>query len=751
MSVNSKYSRQEAIELFQNGNSSALYDLCIGILRDDKHDAFATANLGLIYARSGRYSEAIAIYRDGLYGNPNDSILHINISRSYQELKNHKDAYWHAKKATEIDPHNKSAWLNLSFSANILGICSEAVDAANRVIKLDPSWFLGWNCLGNALKEYGAVKEAIEAHLQVIQLAPSELFGYTNTLLTMQFNENLTAKDIVTVAKEFAGIFEKPFVDEWGKFEHLPKDPYRKLKVGFASPDFSDHPVMYFFEPLLARLNRKEFEIVCFFMYPEGSDDHITKRVKLYADEFVYLGGKSVEAQVDAIKERNIDILIDLAGHTAKSAITAMARKPAPVQMTWMGYPGTTGLKAIDYRITDMVADVEMVGEMPLKEQYTEKLVALPPPFCVYRPSIRQPLNRYMPHYQIRPTPAISNGYITFGNCNNIAKLTEKTLAAWGKILKKIPSSKLLIEGKGLDNDKSKEDFIVKCERCGVERDNLILISRSSKNQYLTYHQIDIALDPFPLTGGTTTFDTLWMGVPLVSMAGSSFRSRMGVSILTAFEKNEWIAKSEVEYIDIACSMADNIELLNKTRLNQRQLMIKSPLMGEGVFAEYFGDILRKSWFFWCAKNDAAMVGRYTKEQPVRKYEEPIVFLESGRLGWGDAMQKLNDSANRAMQIATVSTEAQREFKEEWREARDTALAMLNTLPFASAPLYVMALLEENHANLSIAIGYMSWVADIEPQNPVAYKKIIGWYEKLGNIAATMQIRSVAALRGVKV
>jgi protein O-GlcNAc transferase len=239
---------------------------------------------------------------------------------------------------------------------------------------------------------------------------------------------------------------------------------------------------------------------------------------------------------------------------------------------------------------------------MGADEQYSERLYRLPTFFACYRPLSRDPIWRYQPRYLVRPTPALANGYITFGSCNNLGKLTDDVLSLWGKILDCVPDSRLLIEGKNLD----RPDFLVaykaRCERLGLDPKRIDFEILNSNNQYLTYHKIDIALDPFPLTGGTTSFDLLWMGVPMVSMCGDSFKSRMGTGMLTYLGRTEWLAQNTEEYIRIASELAKDVDSLNATRLGLRAEVESSVLMREDLFCHHFGDALRTVWLQWQAE-----------------------------------------------------------------------------------------------------------------------------------------------------
>ncbi len=721
--------------------------LCQQMLLEDPRSRFACTNLGVLRSRAGRYDEAIALYRAGLDKSPEDSCLHGNIARALCERRQWADAYLHAKKGTELDPANVTAWVNLSWACIMLGWWSEAEYAARRTLKLNPDELIAMNNLASAVKEQGRVHEAAGLYREVITRNPSFVLGHGNLLLTLQYDERASGEEIIKAARNFATVFEAPLQPAWPHHATLPA-PWRRLRVGFFSPDFNDHSVMYFAEPVLAGLDRQQFEVVCYYLYPAGSGDHITERVKRMSDRFVYLGGCTPDEQARLVQDDGIDILIEMAGHTGKNGLLTMARKPAPVQVTWLGYPGTTGLYAIDWRITDSVADVEppFGSNLPaLQEQYSEKLVLLPPPFCVYRPCIRNPLQRYWPQYQITPAPAATNGFITFGSCNNLAKLTPNVLEAWGKLLRLLPTARLLIEGQGFGNLEAAQAYREKCAGHGIDPQRLDLIVREGKNQYLTYHRIDIALDPFPLTGGTTSFDALWMGVPLVTMEGDSFRSRMSMSLLAAAELSEWITKDEEEYITIAAGLAADIPALNARRLQQRQRIERSPLMDETRFVRLFEKALRQAWLKWCAEklapdNPQRQFQQWLQEWPQQQPAEPQVYLAPGEL------ISLSAARKRLGELFTAVTD-----ENGWQEVIRLAVLILESIP--KEPMALAALAEADYAlgNLQAAISYLSHAVDAAPQQGAFYLRLIHWHREAGNEQGAETIIRLMQQRGVQV
>ena len=295
----------------------------------------------------------------------------------------------------------------------------------------------------------------------------------------------------------------------------------------------------------------------------------------------------------ERIQKDGIDILIDLSGYTFGNRLLVFARKPAPIQISWMGYVGSTGLKAIDYRFTDVFAEPETTVS-----QCTEKPWLLKPVWYVYRPCIKNPKIRDSVEMQVRPTPALENGYVTFGCFNNISKITSKAIGLWSNILKSIPQSNLILVSKIENQLRSK--VLAEFSLHGVEANRIIFLDFSKDNHYLFYHQIDIALDPFPYNGGTSTCDAVWMGVPFITLSGEIFRSRMGVTIANNIGHPEWIAKDETAYLQKACSLASDIPKLNVIRQSLRGDMEQSALMDEHSFTVNLEASFRKMWVEYC-------------------------------------------------------------------------------------------------------------------------------------------------------
>ena len=692
--------------------------LCRQALRKNGRNLTAHRLLGFSLHKQKETDAALKAYRHATALCPSDAELLINQANVLLECARQSEALPILEKVCTLRPLQAICWLKLAQCCYTLGLHDKGFKASQRASGLsenegDRAAALMQSAIHR--RELGEVREAVLDCEAAIALEPFNVGNYTNKQLFMLADPQVNAVQLAAAAREFANVFEAPLKRQWPSFESHQQDPWRRLKIGFISPDFRDHSVMYFVEGLLAQLDRRQFEVHAFFLYPRG--DLVTDRVKRHADHFVSLAGLGAQEQAKAIRANGIDILIDLAGHTGYNALLALAYKAAPVQISWLGYPATTGLDAVDYKFTDEITDPHDADQ-----QYTEQLYRLPTLFCCYRPMLRNPLWRYQPQYLVQPTPAIRNEFITFGSCNNLGKLTDEVLSLWGVILNKIPRSRLLIEGKNLDIPEFAATYRQRCATLGIDIARLDLVPLDRANQYLTYHQIDIALDPFPLTGGTTTFDALWMGVPVVSMSGDSFKSRMGVGLLTHLGRSEWLANDPGDYARIAQKLAGDVAELNEIRLHLRYAVENSVLMREDIFNFHFGEGLRAMWLRWQAKArhpDDSFAQEKTLQDwlahmPTEWEHAPVpgVGLQAGlRVSLQEAHQHLQVAVDKAKQKTRPVPQAGgiRLEDRNWIAVTELAEIVLSAVPHDPVALACLAEVEHAHGHTDFAVTYLRY------------------------------------------
>ncbi|MEN3372859.1 hypothetical protein [Dechloromonas sp. ZS-1] len=548
----------------------------------------------LAYRHQGDVARAIAIYQHAMSRYPDVPGILVNFAGVLLAAGVCEEVLPLLFKAVELEPRNVAAWSALAETAYKFGRLEESEMFARHALSLDPGDFVAWNHLAGIYKDRGRLLEAVACFQKGVLAAPRSAAIASNLVFTSIYcgqgwMPDYTAETARNFDRMHAARFWK---SDWGH-TNAP-DPGKGLRLGFVSPDFRRHAVAYFVEPLWQYLDRSEFTIYAY--YNQSQRDSVTERMEALADVWRPVLGMTDDALAARIREDGIDILIDLAGHTAGNRLLTFARKPAPVQVTWLGYPSTTGLKAIDWLLTDSILDPPGMTEHLL----VEKPWRMRDVFCVYRPHDGSP-------EPIDHPPFEDNGYVTFGCFNNFAKVTPQVIALWCWILQRLPTAKLLLEANGLDEAAFADDVRARFAAGGVAGDRLELLGRRPEHQYHLYNRIDIALDPFPCNGGTTTFDTLWMGVPLVSLAGGHMMARMGADLLSHAGLSELVVETEDAYAEVAVALAEDSDRLRRLRSGLRTRVQASPLMDAAKFAANFAEAMRGMWQHWCTqqKNEA--------------------------------------------------------------------------------------------------------------------------------------------------
>ena len=694
-----------------------LEKLCQQALRKNARHLRAHRMLGFSLHKQRRTEDALTAYKRGAALWPDDAELLINYANVLLENLRNDEASPLLERACILRADHAMVWVKLAQCWYDTRQHEKGLEAAEKAVasaKNPTERVAALNQRAIHRRELGQIREAVRDSEEAIALNPLEPANHANRLLFMLADPGADAPQLTRAAREYAAVFEPGLKPQWPDFASQRHGPWRRLKVGFLSPDFRTHSVMYFVEGLLAQLDRRQFEVWAFYLYPQV--DAVTERVRCHADHFVPLDGMNATAQAHAIRAQNIDILIDLAGHTGHNALLAMAHRAAPVQVSWLGYPATSGLSAMDYKFTDEVTDPPGADD-----QYSERLYRLPTLFCSYRPMSRQPLWRYQPLYQVRPTPALQSGHVTFGSCNNLGKLTDEVLALWGQLLDTVPGSRLLIEGKNFDKPAFAARYRERCARLGMDEARLDLVPLDVNNQYLTYHRIDIALDPFPLTGGTTTFDLLWMGVPLVSMEGDSFKSRLSTGSLTYLGRSEWLAQNAQDYVSIAARLAADVTQLNALRLGLRQEVERSVLMREDLFNHHFGEGLRLMWLQWLAQGQhpgdpvaqSHLIESWLPDLPA-EWSTPLVpgvgLAPGERVPLPEAQQRLQTLLEKAR---TQSPGKNRNIGEgSWAEVTRLAEQVLDAVPQDPVALACLAEVEHAHGHTEFAVTYLRYAQE---------------------------------------
>jgi protein O-GlcNAc transferase len=544
----------------------------------------AWVNLGNILAGQGRGKEALACFSRAIEISPGSAEAHYNLARLLQQVGEGKAAADHYRRALESDPCLVEAWYNLGTLCLEQEQVDEAVAHLQRALELKPSDTDALNNLAKALKARGDMEGALEAYRRALELQPDDREIFSNLLLALNYVPTAGAEAIFALHRDYAARFEEPQRTRWQPHANL-RDPERRLRIAYLSPDFRRHPVANFIQPVLRCHDRRHFEVWCYDTY--GVADDLTMQLKSLSDRWQDVAALTDEALAARIREDGIDILVDLSGHTAGNRLGTFARKPAPVQATWLGYLNTTGLAAMDWRLTDERADPPGLNDA----FYSEALAYLPHSQWCYHPFDGMP--------EPSPLPAKKNSHVTFGAFGQVAKISGEILDVWARVLREVEGARLLLVG--VPEGWARQRIIAAFRRHGVEGERLDFRGKLSLDGYwAAFAEADIALDTFPYNGGTTTCDALWLGLPVVTLSGIRAASRGGCSILAALGRPEWIAATMDEFVRIARGLARDVESLEQTRKTLRQWMEASPLGNEKEFTLGLERAYRQMWRKWC-------------------------------------------------------------------------------------------------------------------------------------------------------
>ena len=447
-------------------------------------------------------------------------------------------------------------------------------------------------CLGAAgtLADLWAMDEAAAMYECAWQLAPASGVIYSALLFHRHYRSPVDTREMFRAHRRFGEMMRGAVPPAGDRFTQSP-DAERRLRIGYVSPNFSRHSVGYFIEPVLRCHDRERYEVFCYYSHPQADD--ATARMRGLADGWRDIAGVADDAVERAIRDDKIDILFDLAGHTKGNRLGVFSRRAAPVQMTWLGYPDTSGLAGMDCRITDGTADPAPAAE----ERHTESLLRMADCFLCYQPPPDAPA----------ATPREAAGAVVFSSFNNIAKLNDETLRLWAQILAAVPASRLALKASTLNYPDTVDRLLDSCERAGIDTARVELRGWiADRQQHLElYNEIDIALDTCPYNGTTTTCEALWMGVPVVTLAGEVHMSRVGATLLRSARLEDLVAHSSAEYVDIAVALAGNVARRHSLRAGLRARLQASPLLDHAGFTRQLEAHCRGAWGAWCERQCA--------------------------------------------------------------------------------------------------------------------------------------------------
>ncbi|MBI4625477.1 MAG: tetratricopeptide repeat protein [Verrucomicrobia bacterium] len=558
-------------------------------------DAVIHSNLGEVYRHLARFEEAVACFRQALLLNPDFASAHNNLGIALYDLGRPDEAIACYRQALALRPDFGEAHNNIGLVHLERGQPDDALPWFERSLALSPGFPEAHFNLGRSLKDRGQLDEAMVSFQRALALRPDRADYHSNLILNLHYRSAHEPSAIASELRRWNERHARPLA-RFIQPHANDRSPDRRLRIGYVSHDFRRHSLAFFLLPLIEAHDRGRWQVTAYAT--NAKPDDVTARFRACTDSWCSLVGLSDEAAAQRIRDDRIDVLIDLSGHTGGNRLPIFACRPAPVQVSYLGYPGSTGLDTMDYRLTDPWADPPGTTV----EFHSEQLVRLPDTAWCFTPLSGSP--------PVGALPFLRLGHITFGCFNNSAKISDDMLQLWARILQRVPNSRLLLKNFALGSPPLPERLNAFMAAQGIPADRLELlpIQPSPLDHLRCYDRIDFALDTFPYHGTTTTCEALWMGVPVLTLAGDRHASRVGVSLLTNVGLPEFVTTNSNAYVDAAVATAGDVPHLAAQRASLRERMQRSPLMDAPRFARAIESAYRTMWHRWCGQEVPAAV-----------------------------------------------------------------------------------------------------------------------------------------------
>ncbi|MFM0030381.1 tetratricopeptide repeat protein [Paraburkholderia madseniana] len=581
---------KELVNLYNSGRVAEAIPIAQSLTKRFPDHPMGWRSLGIAMHSQGRYDDAVEPLRRSVELGPDDIISGAMLADILRMKGLLMEAEARCKRALETNPNYAEAHRVLGMTLLASARLAEAEASCRRAVELMPNIGEMHNTLGVVYLERGRTLDAEACYRRALELQPDNAFAHHNMLFCLTHNPEIDGQTLFAQHCRFGQQCEAPLRPRWPRHGNS-RDPQRRLQVGFVSADLFHHAVATLFEPVLAHLARDE-NLSLHVYYNFTTEDLVTQRLRGYVPHWHTVWGMSDDALAEKIRADGIDILIDLSGHTARNRLLTFARKPAPVQASWIGYPGTTGLSAVDYYMTD-----RCILPSEFDSQFIEKIVRLPASAPFLPTHAAPPVNSL---------PALHNGYVTFGSFNRLNKIEPRVIKLWSKLLRALPDARMLV-GAMPGDDESSQTVIDWFAQEGIARERLDLRPRAGVSVYMQqHHHVDICLDTFPYAGGTTTRHALWMGVPTLTLPGDKMPSRAGASALTHVGIDGFIAQSEADFVEKGLYWARNLPALAELRAGMRERCGQSPMFRPEIIAAAASRALRTMWEQWCAGKPAA-------------------------------------------------------------------------------------------------------------------------------------------------
>lgn len=609
---------EAAISLHEQGRIAAAEEIYRRVLEVDPHHSRALHLLGLAAHQRDAHDTAVELISRAISIDPSNGLQHLNLGNALRALDRREEAAASYARATELDPRRFAAWFNLGQLHADMGRADSAAAAFRHALAVDPASDTArvglaealeasgcWtdavahleplvathpdiadlhNRLANCYNRLGRAADAVREYRETFRLAPEFHHALTSVLGALNAVPDVLPEQVFDAHRDWAQAVAAPLYPTAPTFDN-DRSPARRLRLGYVSPDLRRHPVGTLFAPVLERHDRAAFETFCYYNFPRG--DSVTERMRRAAAHWSDVADLDDATLAARIRADQIDILVDLAGHTTHTRLPTFARRPAPVQVSWLGYFNTTGAATMDYFVTDPYSSP------PGQERYyVEKLVRLPATRFCYEPP------EFMP--AVNELPASRSRQITFGCFNSLAKLNPRVLALWARILAAVPGARLVLQASALSDPPNRERFRAIAVAQGIPSDRLELRPFVPVVEAAAgYHGIDIALDPFPFCGGMTSLDALWMGVPVVTLPQAMIAGRQTAAMLANLGLDALVAADDARYLEIAVSLATDLPRLAALRAGLRERFRASPLADAERFTRDLEHAYRNMWQSW--------------------------------------------------------------------------------------------------------------------------------------------------------
>jgi len=592
-----------ALAHHRDGRLDLAVEICQRILAVEPEQADALHQLGAFAQEQGDHARAVEYVERAIQNDESQAHFFNTLGEAYRCLGEMSDAIRCYRRAIRMRPDYAENYNNLGLALETLGRLDEARSCYLEAIQRQPDLAEAHNNMGNVFEGMGAIDEALASYRWALRYKPSFETAHTNLLCALRCHPDVSPETLRSAFAKYDLWHAQGFRAVWRRHA-VSRTAERRLRLGFVSPAFSRGPVGAFLIRTLENLDREQFHLTCYAL--GGPRDTVRDRFQRCCDTWRECATLNDSRLAEQIRDDQIDIVFDLAGVAARNRVLAFARRPAPIQITWIDSVGSSGLSAMDYLLAD-----RWLVPPDAEAHYVERVLRMPDGYVCYEPPDEAP--------PVGPLPAVERGLVSFGSFNRPAKIHLGVMRVWGQILQRVPNSRLVLKHRGFDCQGTQQRFRQLFDAAGIAPERVDFLGYTTPSDYYTaYQQIDVTLDPFPHGGGLTTCDSLWMGVPVVTLPGEMFAGRQALSHLSNVGLAELVVRDHDAYVDTAVRLATDLPRLAELRAGLRQRLANSPLCDGPRFAKHLTQLLRQVWSDWVASDGLVAGGQADNAAPTR-------------------------------------------------------------------------------------------------------------------------------------